>query len=217
MNVAQHQVSTLVSIGVLLLFCASCAESTYPESTAQLDSTTQPMNSNPDQSMGNTQADDGRPDASTDLYIPPPPVDMDMLEPEEVEFTLRRCVERMLNYLRGSWAEAGCDTYTMEQRSEPAGPYAMEPVTASCMKLECTGQPLEGHNGIIARRSCRDIDDIIATLTLAEQDVDSGICGTPTFKLKVLTLDQWSGPEPCDALVCGLEPDGNVIAIDQRN
>ena len=217
MNVAQHQVHTLVSIGVLLLFCASCAESGYRENTSQLDSATQQMASIPDQAMVNVQADSGNTESSTDLYIPPPPVDMEMLEPEEVEFTLRRCVERMLNYLRGSWAEAGCDTYTMEQRSEPAGPYAMEPVTASCMKLECTGQALEGHNGIIARRTCRDIDDIIATLTLAEQDVDSGICGTPTFRLKVLSLDQWSGPEPCDALVCGLEQDGNLIAIDQRN
>lgn len=217
MNVAQQQVSTLVPIGILLLFCASCAESDYPEIPSQLDGTTQQTNSNPDQSMVNTEADAGRLDPNTDLYIPPPPVDMEVLAPEEVEFTLRRCVERMLSYLRNSWAEAGCDTYTMEQRSEPAGLYAMEPVTASCMKLECTGQPLEGHNGIIARRSCRDIDDIIATLTLAEQDVDSGICGTPTFRVKVLTLDQWSGPEPCDALVCGLEQDGNVIAIDQRN
>ena len=51
----------------------------------------------------------------------------------------------------------------------------------------------------------------------AEAEADAGICGTPTFRLELIELNDFMGPEPCDALICGLEADGNVIAIDQRN
>jgi hypothetical protein len=221
MSLSQGTLCTPASFGIMLLFCVSCAESGYE--------TTSTMPNGLDQSISNdlgTRFDAQRADVMpsvdqgsnrTDLYIPPPPADMDVLEPEEVEFTLRRCVERMLDYLMNAWMTAGCDTYTVEQRSDASSPYAMQRVAASCMQLECTWQTLDGHNGVLYRRSCRDIDDVISTLRLVEADVDSGVCGVPTFKVKILSLDQHSGPEPCDALVCGLEADGNIIAIDQRN
>jgi hypothetical protein len=222
MIVSPGALNTPASIGILLLFCASCAESNYTPPHSRSNQV--------DQSIGHdlgASYDAQRVDAmplvsdqganTQDLYIPPAPADMSVIDPEEVVFTLRRCVERMLNYLMEAWVAAGCDDYTTEQRSDASSPYAMQRVAASCMQLECTGQTLDGHNGVLYRRSCRDIDDVISTLRLVEADVDSGICGVPTFKVKILSLDQHSGPEPCDALTCGLEADGNVIAIDQRN
>ena len=115
MNVAQHQVHTLVSIGVLLLFCASCAKAVIARIRHNWIVPPNRWLQFLTRQWSTCRLIVAILESSTDLYIPPPPVDMEMLEPEEVEFTLRRCVERMLNYLRGRRAEAGCDTYTMEQ------------------------------------------------------------------------------------------------------
>ena len=167
---------------------------------------------------------DSRSDLSTsrdsevaDLYIPPPPADMytDMAEP--VELTLRRCVQRMLDYLDITRQLAGCDDTPIPERSNPSSPYAREPIAAACIKLECSGLALDGHNGIPTTRSCKGIDNLMATLEVAEEDANANVCGTPVFQVKVIALDNFAGPEACDALICGLEADGNVIAIDQRN
>jgi len=222
MSVSLGALNTPASIGIMLLFCVSCAESKYTAPASVPNSVDQSLGNDLDASY-DAQRTDMMPfmtdqGANTqDLYIPPVPIDMGVLDPEEVAFTLRRCVERMLDYLSNSWMRAGCDTYTMPERSDTSSGYSRDPIIASCMKLECTGQTLEGHNGIPSTRTCRDIDDLVATLTGAEADADAGTCGTPTFRLELIELDDFMGPEPCDALICGLEADGSVIAVDQRN
>lgn len=153
-----------------------------------------------------------------DLYIPPPEIDMATAMPEEpVELTLRRCVQRMLDYLDTTRMAGGCDDFQEIERADPGSPYAREAVAAACIQLECTGLPLDGHNGIPTTRSCLGLDNLMATLEVAEQEANDGICGTPVFQVKVIPLDQFMGPESCDALICGLEADGEVISLDQRN
>ena len=199
MSVSRGALNKPVTIGLLLLLCMSCAESSYTESASALDGSLTSVTTDlsvddppPSIDQGNVPSIE---DASTaDLYIPPAPVDMAVLEPEEVEFTLRRCIQRMLDYLNDSWMGAGCEAYTMAQRSDPASGYTRDAIVASCMKLECTGQALEGHNGIPSTRSCRDLDDLVATLTLAGEDADAGTCGTPTFRLELIELDVFMGP-----------------------
>ena len=152
-----------------------------------------------------------------DLYIPPPPVDMNLDMSEPVELTLRRCVQRMLDYLEVARSAAGCNEFTNQERMDPASPYTREPIAAACIQLECTGLPLDGHNGIPTTKSCLGIDNLMATLEVAEEEANEGICGTPVFQVKVIALNDFAGPESCDALICGLEADGNVIAVDQRD
>ena len=164
-----------------------------------------------------TQTDANRTQTTADLYIPPPPADMfvDMSEP--VELTLRRCVQRMLDYLDATRVAAGCNDTPVMERSDPGSAYARVPVTAACIQLECTGLPLDGHNGIPTTKSCKGLDNLIATLEVAEEDANAGVCGTPVFQVKVISLDDFAGPEPCDALICGLEADGAIISVDQRD
>ena len=154
---------------------------------------------------------------TSDLYIPPPPVDMAVDMSEPVELTLRRCVQRMLDYLEATRAAAGCNDFPNPERADPSSPYTRDPIAAACIQLECTGLPLDGHNGIPTTKSCLGIDNLMATLEVAEEDANNGTCGTPVFQVKVIPLDLFAGPEACDALICGLEADGNVIAVDQRN
>ena len=135
---------------------------------------------------------------------------------EPVEITLRRCVEQMLAYLDSARTAAGCDDYDMAVQSDRSSPYSMMPVAAACIRMECSGTQLEGHNGYMATRTCQDLDDLKATLSAAEEDATAGSCGTPTFQTRLLTLDEFVDQVPCDALTCGLAPDGEVIAVDQR-
>ena len=151
---------------------------------------------------------------SGDVYLPPE-VNQEVVD-EPVEITLRRCVEQMLAYLESARTAAGCDDYDMAVQSDRSSPYSMMPVAAACIRMECSGTQLEGHNGYMATRTCQDLDDLKATLLAAEEDATAGSCGTPTFQTRLLTLDEFVDQVPCDALTCGLAPDGEVIAIDQR-
>ena len=149
-----------------------------------------------------------------DVYLPPEMNEAMVDEP--VEITLRRCVEQMLMYLDNARSTAGCDDYEMSVQSDRSSPYSMMPVAAACIRMECSGTQLEGHNGYMATRTCQDLDDLKATLLAAEEEATAGNCGTPTFQTRLLTLDEFVDQVPCDALTCGLAPDGEVIAIDQR-
>ena len=62
----------------------------------------------------------------------------------------------------------------------------------------------------------KHVDDLKATLLAAEQDANNGECGLPRFQIRILSLTEFVDQVPCDAMVCGLEPDGDVIAIDSR-
>ena len=150
---------------------------------------------------------------SGDVYLPPE-MNQEVVD-EPVEITLRRCVEQMLAYLDSARTAAGCDDYDMAVQSDRSSPYSMMPVAAACIRMECSGTQLEGHNGYMATRTCQDLDDLKATL-LAQKKTQLRSCGTLTFQTRLLTLDEFVDQVPCDALTCGLAPDGEVIAVDQR-
>ena len=215
-NMNMMMIAILIGLGSLT---SGCAESAYVTPNENVDSSMPNQNLEPDvYVVPVTEPDMQRETMAGDLYLPPEQMQADA-SVEEIELTLSRCVDRMLDYLTNAWETVGCDQYTMAERSNGSSTYFETQVVSTCMKLECSGQPIEGHNGIFAKRHCRDLDDFIAALNLAADEANNGMCGTPTFRLGIMSLDEFisQGQMPCDSLVCGLESDGKVIAVDRRD
>ena len=165
-----------------------------------------------------------RNDASgVDMYIPPLQPDMfvsdDMGASEEVE-NLQSCVSRMTGFIRSTAAIAGCENYSDADKDDFNSGYHTEPVVAACIQMECDGQTIQGHNGIPATRSCQQLEDLVLVLNGALEealgmDMMAAQCAEPDFNLRVISIADFVGGEPCDQLGCAVAGD-EVISIDNR-
>lgn len=149
-----------------------------------------------------------------DRYIPPVRPDAGELTAEEA---LGACVDRMTNFITTTSAGFGCDQFTEQQQSDRSSDYNLVQEVAACIRLTCQGNPIEGHNGIPAKRTCSELDDLISVLERAEVQALEGGCNEPEFQLRVISLDDFVGGEPCDQLTCGIDGEGEPITIDNRN
>ena len=203
----------LVGVLVFLSACAQDIQSTAPvrndmASFAQVDAAAMQQRS----------------DAGVrDMYIPPIQPDMfvsdDMGISEEVE-NLQTCVSRMTGFIRSTAVTAGCGNYGDEDKDNPNSAYHTEGVVAACIQMECDGQTIQGHNGIPARRSCQQLEDLVLILSEAlnealGMDMMAAQCQDPDFNIRVISIADFAGGEPCDQLGCALDGE-EVISIDNR-
>jgi len=149
-----------------------------------------------------------------DRYIPPVQRDAGMLTSAD---RLGQCVERMTTFLQNTSAAVGCGQYDEADQMNVSSGYNQDRQTAACIQLTCQGVQIEGHNGIPAQRTCAEIDDLVTILGRAlEQAVDGG-CVEPRFQVRVISLADFMGGEPCDQITCGIDEQGDPITIDNRN
>lgn len=142
----------------------------------------------------------GRPPQSLMDMAPPPP----SMEPDSL---FDACVGEMEDHLVSAWSER-CEAYPMSERVAQ-GPYGEMLVIGACLQLSCEGIDLEGHNGVMAGRSCYDLDLLRQALGAAAIDAnEAGGCVQPRYSLKVVPLDERVFGEPCDQIICQIEPDG---------
>lgn len=135
---------------------------------------------------------------------PEPPLEPEPATPDE---QFDACVHELDERLNERW-EAACSTYPMNERIAQ-GPYNEEPVIGVCLQLSCSGIDLEGHNGLMIGRSCYDLDLLRQVLSAAAEDAnEEGGCIQPQYSLNIVPLDQRMIGEPCDAIVCQIQPDG---------
>ena len=125
------------------------------------------------------------------------------------EDTLAGCVQQMIGLFENIYERAGCTDYDVEgERMDQlmTSPYWREDVAASCMLFECEGcASLRGTSGFPAARSCSDLDDQMTILRGARTTaIDECECTAPVFKVRVLSLADLVGGEPCDQMVCRL-------------
>jgi hypothetical protein len=151
---------------------------------------------------------------NADRYIPP--IRPDAGEPTAEE-ALGLCVDRMTNFISTTAAGLACDQYDEQARSDRSSDFNQIRVVAACIRLRCQGNPIEGHNGIPAARTCNELEDLISVLERAETQALEGGCPEPEFQLRVVSLGEFVGGEPCDQLTCGIGEDGEPITIDNRN
>ena len=66
----------------------------------------------------------------------------------------------------GRLASDNCEMYTDEDKEDRSSGYNPTLGTAVCIKMECANDvpALETHNGIITRRKCAWLDDLIKVL-----------------------------------------------------
>jgi len=136
-------------------------------------------------------------------------IDMSQAPPASTEpdSLFEACVGEMDDLLVRAW-EPHCASYPMEGRVNQ-GPYSEELVIGACLKLSCEGVDLEGHNGLMVGRSCYDLDLLRQALSAAARDaIDEGGCVQPLYSVKVIPLDQRVFGDPCDEIICQIEPDG---------
>ncbi len=161
-----------------------------------------------------------RPDASLppvgDAFIPPMNSRRDAGATLSTPEALQMCVAEMSNVLHSSFFMAGCDDYSDEEKADFDSDYHAQPVVAACIKLTCEGVVLQGHNGIPATRSCSQILDLRLVLENAANDAVAGACNLPIYQMRLLTLEEFVGLEPCDGYTCGIDDEGNPIAIDNQ-
>ncbi len=149
-----------------------------------------------------------------DRYVPPLRPDAGPRTPEEA---LGLCVDRMTNFVSTTAAGLGCDQFDERARADRSSDYNQVRVVAACIRLNCQGNQIEGHNGIPAARTCSELEDLESVLERAEAQAVEGGCPEPEFQLRVISLAEFVGGEPCDQLTCGIDGDGEPITIDNRN
>ena len=165
-----------------------------------------PVNSN----SSVTDADLDRPDR----FIPPA---QQMMMPDagqaSAEEKLEECIRQMVGIVEGVYASDNCEMYTDEDKEDRSSGYNQTLGTAVCIKMECANDvpALETHNGIITRRKCAWLDDLIKVLQGGSEAAVAGDCQEPRFQIRVIPFDQWTGEESCDQYVCGLDANGNPI------
>ena len=149
-----------------------------------------------------------------DRFIPAAPAMVDMGAVSAPE-TLSECVDGMINKVRQIYAADTCDQYSDQDKENPASRYFQTRGTAACIKVECAGVTIEGHNGIMALRTCRDLDDLVKVLDKGRDDALGGSCMEPKLQIRFVPEDEFVGMEPCDQYVCGLDREGQpIIGVD---
>lgn len=114
--------------------------------------------------------------------------------------------------LQTTGADLGCDEFNELERNDLAGPYNRQEVIAACMQLTCEGRVLEGHNGIPAVRTCADLHELQLVMGEAGRTALQGDCDQPSFKVRIIALEDFAGGEPCDQFFCTVGPDGALIS-----
>lgn len=129
------------------------------------------------------------------------------------EHPFEMCVHEMDARLNASWTMF-CSQYPMGERVAQ-GPYGEDNVVGVCLKLSCEGLIIEGHNGLMAARTCYDLDLLRQALSAAADDVnDEGDCVDPLYTLKVVPLNERVFGDPCDQISCQIEPGGLFVRGD---
>jgi len=208
-----------LAIAVFLVSCAAEGEYTFDMGVGAVpmgDGGLPPvMNGGGGGNMGQ------RPDSNLppvgDAFVPP------MMNPRRdagptlsTPQALQMCVAEMSIVLHSSYFTAGCDNYSDEDKADFDSAYHSEAVVAACIKLTCEGVVVEGHNGIPATRSCSQILDLRLVLENAAMEAIGGNCNLPIYQMRLLTLQEFVGLEPCDGYTCGIDDEGNPIAIDNQ-
>ena len=133
--------------------------------------------------------------------------------------TLAGCVDQMIGLFEGVYESAECDQYDVDaEREDPlmTSQYWRADVAASCMLFECQGcNELMGTSGFPAARSCSDLDEQIIILRDALRTaIDECACEAPVFQVRVMSLNDFVGGEPCDQMICRLTPEGTVMVSE---
>ena len=130
---------------------------------------------------------------------------------------LNRCVDRMTTFLENTADGVGCGQYDEAAQMNVSSGYNQDWQIAACIRLNCAGTPIEGHNGIPAKRTCSDLKDLVRVLNRALTQAIDGGCEEPEFKMRIISLADFVGGEPCDQLTCGIDDQGDPVTIDNRN
>jgi len=201
---------------VLVLACAGEGEYTFDMGAQMaLDGGLPPVVAGDGGNGPPPRSEAGLPPVS-DAFVPPMNMRLDagpvLSSPEALEM----CVAEMSNVIQGSYIAAGCNNYTDAEKADFDSLYHRDPVMAACIKLSCEMVVVEGHNGIPATRSCSQLQDLRLILGNAAGEAVAGNCDLPIYQMRLLTLDEFVGLEPCDGYTCGIDEEGNPIAIDNR-
>ena len=149
-----------------------------------------------------------------DAYVPRP--DLAPPGPSDPE-DFEACVETMVREVEQAATRAGCDDYNDLERQDPGSDFNTRPAVAACVELACENRTLDGHNGIPATRACAELLDLAIVLRRARDEALSDVgCVDPTFRQRVIALDDFVGGEPCDQYGCTSGPDG-VMIIRERS
>jgi hypothetical protein len=149
-----------------------------------------------------------------DAFVPPVNMRVDAGPTLSSPEALRMCVAEMSHVINVSYISAGCADFSNEEKADFDSQYHQDPVIAACIKLTCEGAVTEGHNGIPATRSCSELQDLRLILENAAEEAVMGNCDQPIYQMRLLTLEEFVGLEPCDGYICGIDEEGNPIAID---
>ncbi|MEE2786914.1 MAG: hypothetical protein VX589_06210 [Myxococcota bacterium] len=149
-----------------------------------------------------------------DRFIPPAAMARDMGAVSAPE-TLSECIEGMINRVKQVYAADDCEQYSDQDKENPSSTYFQTRGTAACIKVECNGLIVDEHNGIVARRTCRDLDDLVKVLDKGRDDAINSACMAPKLQIRFVPKAEFRGMEPCDQYVCGLDREGNpIIGVD---
>jgi len=96
-------------------------------------------------------------------------------------------------------------------------------VAAGCIRVECApvgaeARFIDGHNGLMAARSCADLLDLERALTgAAAQANQQGGCADSAYSVRLITPEEFSsgaftGDAFCNELTCDVEG-GSVISM----
>jgi len=130
---------------------------------------------------------------------------------------LGQCVERMTTFLQDTSAAVGCGEFDEAAQMNPNSGYNRDRQTAACLQVSCQGDIFEGHNGIPAQMTCSQLEDWVTVLERALAQAVAGGCPEPRFQVRVISLADFMGGEPCDQITCGIDEQGEPINIDKRN
>ena len=131
----------------------------------------------------------------------------------EEEFQL--CTQHMYELLEASYQQH-CHQYSEIERQDPASDYATQFVVAACLALQCEQRVIEGHNGVMIAKSCKDLDDLKEVLVGAvDQALGEDMCMLPSYQTRILDHSNFMGGERCDQWQCSVSLDGVVVETQQ--
>ena len=150
----------------------------------------------------------------------PPPLDMSVDLGPTFDQLFDECIDRMKQVVNNRW-ETLCGHFTPAERGTPA--YQSAPVAAACIQVQCTpvgeeARVIDGHNGFMAARSCRDLEDLERALTgAAAQANDQGGCADAKYSVRLISTEDftaglYTGDAYCDQLTCDVEGNDVIFA-----
>ena len=118
------------------------------------------------------------------------------------------CIQRLRFAISEIYGQH-CGEYGEEPPQDPGNAYRTEPVVASCLKVSCDNDLFDGHNGIMASRSCFDLKELEQVLILAAEGIQEleATCQAPRFQMRLLPFAEFMGGESCDQFDCVFDID----------